>query len=327
MNDQTQKFRLGVFVIGGVVLLLAMMFFLGMSNLFSRRAVVCTYFSESVQGLTVGSSVKYRGVPIGTVSKIMIRVSDKLVEVNMEIELDHFVGSDSSRGGQQEEFHSFFRSELEQGLRCRLEYAGITGMRYIDFDYFVPPGQALPEPPVTPGIAGALYIPPVPSSFRDILKALSTSLERISRIRFEEISDGLERSLSEVSGILSDPALKSAIGRINDAAENLERGTDTLSRVFSEARLENLMNILEKDLRAIDALTGQLVDESKGLKLAESSAAFRDAAGAVVDGQAQLANTLEKLNQTLDAVRMLVDYLEQDPSSIISGKKKPPLAE
>ena len=59
MNDQTQKFRIGLFVLGGVAVLLAMLFFFGLSNLFTHRAKVQSFFSESVQGLTVGSAVKY----------------------------------------------------------------------------------------------------------------------------------------------------------------------------------------------------------------------------------------------------------------------------
>ena len=40
MNDQTQKFRIGLFVLGGVAVLLAMLFFFGLSNLFTHRAKV-----------------------------------------------------------------------------------------------------------------------------------------------------------------------------------------------------------------------------------------------------------------------------------------------
>lgn len=142
-------------------------------------------------------------------------------------------------------------------------------------------------------------------------------------MRFEEISDGLERSLSELSGLLADPALKSAINRINDAAENLESGTRTITRVFSENRINQFLNLLEKDLQAIDALTRQLITESREAKIPQSTEAFRNAADAFVDGQGQLANTLEKLNQALDSLRELADYLNQDPSSLLSGKKKP----
>ena len=309
-------------MIGGLALLIAILFFLGMTDIFTNKATVQTFFSESVQGLTVGSAVKYRGVPIGNVTKISIRVTDKLVQVDMAVELEHFV-SGGEKGQQRSDFRRFFQSELEQGMRCRLEYAGITGMRYIDFDYFATPGQTLPEPPAGMLEPGTLYIPAVPSPFRDILKAIGTSLDRISRIRFEEISDGLERSLSELSGLLGDPALKSTIVRINDAAENLELGSRTLSRVFSEERLNRLMTVLEEDLDNVNKLTGQLIRETRDAKLPESAAAFRDASNAISFSQDELANTLTKLNQTLDALTELADSLSADPSSIVSGKKKP----
>ncbi len=321
-NDSFQKIKIGLFVIGGLALLIAILFFLGMTDIFTNKATVQTFFSESVQGLTVGSAVKYRGVPIGNVTKISIRVTDKLVQVDMAVELEHFV-SGGEKGQQRSDFRRFFQSELEQGMRCRLEYAGITGMRYIDFDYFATPGQTLPEPPSGMLEPGTLYIPAVPSPFRDILKAIGTSLDRISRIRFEEISDGLERSLSELSGLLGDPALKSTIVRINDAAENLELGSRTLSRVFSEERLNRLMTVLEEDLDNVNKLTGQLIRETRDAKLPESAAAFRDASNAISFSQDELANTLTKLNQTLDALTELADSLSADPSSIVSGKKKP----
>ena len=90
MGERKRNFRLGLFVTGGIVLFLAILFFLGMSDLFTNKAVLRTSFTESVQGLTVGSPVKYRGVPIGTVKRIAIRVADKLVQVDMEIQRDLF---------------------------------------------------------------------------------------------------------------------------------------------------------------------------------------------------------------------------------------------
>ncbi|MDR0932772.1 MAG: MlaD family protein [Victivallales bacterium] len=321
-HDSNQKIKLGIFVVGGLVLFVAILFFLGMSDIFTNKETVRTFFSESVQGLTVGSAVKYRGVPIGNVSKISIRVTDKLVQIDMAVELKHFV-SGSEQGQQRSDFKRFFQSELEQGMRCRLEYTGVTGMRYIDFDYFATPGQTLTEPPDGALDPDELYIPAVPSPFRDILKAIGTSLDRISRIRFEEISDGLERSLTELSGLLADPALKSTIDRINEAAENLEIGSRTVSRVFGEERMNRLMSLLEDDLEKVNKLTEHLITETQNAKLPESTSAFRAASNAITIGQDELANTLTKLNQTLDALTELADSLSADPSSVISGKKKP----
>ncbi len=326
-KERIQKLRIGFFVLGGFALLLAMLFVFGLSDLFTHKAAVRTFFSESVQGLTVGSPVKYRGVPIGTVSRISIRVADKLVQVNMDIELDHFVDVNSGRGQQLDEFHRFFQTELEQGMRCRLEYTGITGMRYIDFDYFATPGQTLPEPPAYALAPTELYIPAVPSSFHDILKALGTSLERISRIRFEEISDGMERSLAELSGLLSDPALKSMILRLNDAAENLDSSSSTIARVFSEEQLTRLSATLEKSLLTVNKLGDQLLHDAQAARVPESTAAFREAAAAVVELRVELSNMLLKLNQMIDSVSELSDVLRQDPNSLLRGRAATPAKE
>ena len=105
-NDSTQKIKLGLFVTGGIVLFVAILFFLGMTDIFTNKATVQTCFSESVQGLTVGSAVKYRGVPIGSVTKISIRVPDKLVQVDMAVELRHFVSA-GNHGQQRSEFPLF----------------------------------------------------------------------------------------------------------------------------------------------------------------------------------------------------------------------------
>ena len=265
MGERKRNFRLGLFVTGGIVLFLAILFFLGMSDLFTNKAVLRTSFTESVQGLTVGSPVKYRGVPIGTVKRIAIRVADKLVQVDMEIQRDLF----ADRGSSMQVFQHFVEKDLQQGLRCRLEY---------DFDYFVPPGSTLPPVPASLKQDSAIYIPSVPSAFKDILSAVGTSLDRIAHIRFEEISDGLERSLSELSQLLSDPALRSAIARINDAAENLESGSRTIAHVLDEQRISELAETLQKNLTDINTLTNQILKDSKDARIGESSTAFRDAA-------------------------------------------------
>ena len=320
MKEADRKFRIGLFVIGGVILFVAALFFLGLSDLFVRKAVIRTSFTESVQGLSVGSPVKYRGVPIGTVSRIAIGTADKIVQVDMDIRIDSFIGKNTSLA----DFRKFFMEDLQQGLRCRLEYAGITGMKYIDFDYLVPSGSTMPQPPrsLSAEPAADIYVPSVPSTFKDLLTAVGTSLDRISRIRFEEISDGLERSLSELSALLSDPALRSTIGRINDAAENLESSTRTIANVFDEQRINELAESIQKNLNDINTLTNQVITDSKSARIAESSDAFREAAASVVDSQQQLTNTLDKLNRTLDSLKALSDSLGDDPSSLLRGKQQ-----
>ena len=138
MNERQQNLRIGIFTISGLLLLLAGLFYLGLSDLFAAKMKLFTYFSESVQGLSVGSSVKYRGVPVGTVSKLSIDMDSKKVLVTMEIDPGHF-HSTRQKLDTGNVFERLIRKEVENGLRCRLEFAGITGMKFIELDYFAPP--------------------------------------------------------------------------------------------------------------------------------------------------------------------------------------------
>ena len=83
MSNSNQKLKTGVFIVSGVLLLLAMLFFLGLSDIFVDKVKLITCFQESVQGLSVGSPVKYRGVQVGSVSEISIMMQEKTVWVTM----------------------------------------------------------------------------------------------------------------------------------------------------------------------------------------------------------------------------------------------------
>jgi len=313
MTDKERKIRCGIFLAAGVLLLLLMLFFLGARDLFTPKAEMRTYFTESVQGLVKGSAVKYRGAPIGAVSNISIQVGKRMVQVDMEIDLNAF-------GSTEENFQQLLRKEMQQGLRCRMEFLGVTGLKFIDCDYFVPPGAAVPEIPDFAGDPRVCYIPSVPSSFKDIYSSLVSALERLSRIKFEEISDGIDRTLSELSALLSDPAIKATIANINDTAVNLESTTGAVSRVLDEQRLSQLAGLIDRNLQNMAALTARLEKEAASAGIAGSSAAVKEAAQAVSASRSDLQNTLFKFNQLMDSLKLLVDYLEKDPASVLYGK-------
>lgn len=317
MNEQKRRLRTGIFLVSGVLLVLAILFFLGGRDLLASKVKVRTYFPESVQGLSRGAAVKYRGAPIGTVSKISILFSKRIVQVDMEIDVASFAG-------EGKEFETEFIREVRNGLRCRLEYLGITGLKFIDFDYFASSGDELPAAPDFIGDPDAIYVPSVSSSFTDIYASVAGAIEKIGRINIEEIGSDVSKVLGEVVALLSDPALKSAINRINEAAANLETSSGVVSRVLDEERMVRLLGSFEDALKNLESLIRQINRDAAGSKLPESAAAFRAASGAVVESRQELSNTMMKLNQTLDSLRMLINYLENDPSSLLNGKKRRP---
>lgn len=85
MATEAHKYRVGVFVIVASIIGVATVIWLGASRFFEETERAVTYFSESVQGLDPGASVKYRGVPSGRVATIHIAPDGELIEVIIDL--------------------------------------------------------------------------------------------------------------------------------------------------------------------------------------------------------------------------------------------------
>ena len=322
-KNQKQQLMTGLFILSGLALLLLLLFLLGLSDLFARKVTLRTGFSESVQGLSKGSAVKYRGVQIGTVSGIYILIRENIIQVDMEIEPKYFSLKTKGRNDSNTEFFKFLRSEIkEKGLRARLEMLGITGMKYIDFDYFAKPDANLPAIPKALGRQGIFYIPSVTSQMKDITGTLTMAVDRISRIRFEQISEQLETALTGLGQILSSQELRSTIARINDTAENLETSTRAIASVLSESRIQAVVQQLEKNLTALNTLQQQLFRITGEARLPQTAASFRQLLDNFSATAGNIDNSLLKVNQTLESIRILADDLSEDPASLIRGKSE-----
>jgi ABC-type transporter Mla subunit MlaD len=70
MTWNANYFKLGLFVILAFCLGAGFLIMFGAGELFKKELFAETCFDESVQGLDVGSEVKYKGVQIGTVKSI-----------------------------------------------------------------------------------------------------------------------------------------------------------------------------------------------------------------------------------------------------------------
>ena len=323
MNEQKNRLRAGIFVALTLLLLLVMLFYFGMSQIFIRKVGIVTCFAESVQGLSNGSEVKYQGVKVGSVKSIRILPQAKLIKVNMDIELDKFEQGNSSlsSGEREQKFYEFLRREMAQGLRCRLEFVGITGMKYVSLDYYEQPGKALPETPVAIRKDGVIYLPAVSSSFKDIMVALTRALDRISNIKFEELSHQVEGVLKELNSTLSAPEIRNTLQNVKHLTDNLSRTTDALSKVLSEKRMDELVSNVSSSAAAVDVLVKQLTVISGQMKLPETFSGIREVAEAALNTRQELTATILKLNDALDALRRLCEQISNDPGFIFGGKK------
>ena len=317
------NFATGMFVLGALALMAGMLYALGMSDLFINKAPLTTFFSESVQGLSVGAAVKYKGAQIGSVDRIVILPQRQLIQVDMQVVVDSFRNVNGKiLFADDDAFYKFLQQEIKKGLRCRLEYAGITGLRYLDFDYFAKPGE-IPE---DPGIAiSGCRMPSAPSALRDVLKSLNTSMERISKIRFEEISDNLVRNLDNLNKILSSEDIQKAITHLRSMAKNMDKTTTTVNQTLTEERLRQIVDGFEQALSDVRRLINTMHADAEKSDLPGTTSALRQAANNFSD---VLSTRSDDIRAAVDAwlktmaiCRELLDNLNRDPASVVRGRR------
>ena len=101
MEKHTQKFkiRLGLFIMGGLAIFVIAIFIIGkQEHLFDPVFKISTNF-HNVSGLEAGSNVRYSGINVGTVDKIII-INDTTVRVDMMIKrsVQQFIKDDCEAG-------------------------------------------------------------------------------------------------------------------------------------------------------------------------------------------------------------------------------------
>jgi hypothetical protein len=84
----TNHWKLGLFVVVGLVAMVGALFWLGARRFQRTSFPAVSYFDESVQGLDVGSPVKFRGVTVGNVADITIAPDHRHVQVTSDIYVD-----------------------------------------------------------------------------------------------------------------------------------------------------------------------------------------------------------------------------------------------
>ena len=88
MDTKINFFRIGLFVSAISFLLVLAIFWLGKYGLeYKKYDTYYIYFDESVSGLNIGSSIKYKGFDVGVVKNIKINPhNSEQIEVKIEIQ-------------------------------------------------------------------------------------------------------------------------------------------------------------------------------------------------------------------------------------------------
>ena len=136
MAKQANRMMIGGFVVLAVIIMAASLVVFGSGKFFKKTNKYVLYFDESVKGLSVGAPVLFQGVPVGSVTNIILQADlvkmKTQIPVIIEIEPERW----KVRTGERN-YRKVAAKLIEMGLRAQLIMQSfITGQLMIQLDFY-----------------------------------------------------------------------------------------------------------------------------------------------------------------------------------------------
>jgi paraquat-inducible protein B len=312
-NRRVSPTLIGAFVLGAVLLAVMAVVLIGSGRYFHRTAPFVLYFPGSVNGLRVGAPVKFRGVEVGSVEDIRIRLEPKQSVYRIPVVIGIDPDKITSLGGSETILNSpaEYQSAIDGGLRGQLQSESfVTGLLFVALDYF--PGS--PATFVQQGSRKFRYreIPTEASSTEKARMAVSEVLTKLAASDLVGLVDSARQTVSELHQLLGSPELKLTIRSLDDVAGRMGDAAGSVSHLA--AGLDSNISGLRQDLRQTTGKAGAMMDQA-GKLLQHTDATINDS-----PLMYQLTRTLEEVAGAARSVRQLTGYLERNPSSVIFGR-------
>ena len=322
--QEANKFKLGLFVIASIVVLIIIVFCMGLFDHLQPKAYLVTYVEESVQGLTKGSAVKFRGVPIGHVNGIMIMVDNNEIRIDIEVDLSKIqrrTGSSTSGfvelGRQQ--FYDFLMKASADGLACRIEPDGITGAKYVEFNFFTDekaPGnrrKAFFD-------KGTFVMPSTPSMMANLRTNIFEILTSVAAVDFRGISKQTNELLQRANQTLDRAKLDQLSANADSVIRKLDITVANLNQAMGRKQMQTTIRNIETTLESVQHLAAQVAESVKNANLSGTTEEIRQLSESLKDTSDSLQTSLQKANDTMDVMTDLIRYLNDNPSSLLHGR-------
>jgi phospholipid/cholesterol/gamma-HCH transport system substrate-binding protein len=307
MARKTSKFAIGIFVTAGLILAVVAIVWLGASTYFQKGTIFVTFFDESVQGLSVDSNVKYRGVNVGTVRSIRVAPDNNLVEVVMKISME---------GGN------------EKNLTAKLRSAGLTGIVYIELDRSVKEDIDL-----SPKVDFSAQHPVIlsrPSDSKYILSMVDNIVSEMKKIDIKSIFQEVKEIAGGINDYVNGPKMKNIVDNLESTTAGLDRAVRQIDKLTAEGKLDDVLKEARGTIADTRALIGKIREDLDAMKLVDSAGrANQIVAGvdkSVRDMTFDLKNTTDNLQRASENLDILIDKLRDDPSDLLFSRP-PPVSE
>jgi len=331
MDQKAIYFRVGVVILAGIAMLAGLILWVGSDAFRSGGRRFETYFAESVQGLDVGSAVRFRGVPVGRVTEVGLAAADypmaqaaqvmgndafTLVVVRFEVFAERFGQRTNAEIG----------TLVQGGLRVRMASQGITGVLYLEADFLDPrrfPPIAVPWEPRVP------VIPSAPSTLTQFTSAAERLVARLEQAQLPETVESANRLLAALTETITGGEGYRILVEGSDLIAQLR---DTVAKLAPP--LEASVADAQRSLAAIGETvasreTRQTIRnlEVATARLPQTVAALeqtmRRIDGVTADADRDIGPLLRELRLTAENLRIITENMRQFPSQVLFGAPPP----
>jgi phospholipid/cholesterol/gamma-HCH transport system substrate-binding protein len=306
----------GAFVLVALALAVVGVLVFGSGKFFRHTVEAVMYFPGSVDGLSTGAPVKFKGVDIGTVTNIELILSSgkngPIARIPVYVQIDPSKIITTGTGLRLPNPEA--REELiNRGLRGQLQSQSmLTGLLFIQLDFF-------PDTPVI-YVAKQPSDPPEIPTIPTVLEQASTQAREIindlRQVDFKGMVEQANQALASIRQLAQDPALRQALDQLPGTVKNLNGAVDSANVLLR--RIERQVDPLSSELHTT------LVGAQRAMGTVEQTASAATTLiepGSPLDHD--LRQSLRSVSQAADALRLFADYLERNPSALLYGRSQP----
>ncbi len=252
------------------------------------------HFTGSLRGLNPGAPVEYRGIKVGEVKDITIKMDEQNTSLEVPVLVALYPESISSKSVLDHPQEALERL-VAKGLRAQIKPGSLlTGQMFIDLDIYPDASPAQ----ITQAKEYNVF-PTVEATLDTISRSVTDLFSKIEKMPLLEITEEVHKTMKAVSEITNSPETMSAIRNLNATLAELETLGKT-TNAHSEEIFSGLEQSLQKLTSALEAVEGTL---------AEDSILYNE-----------VTRLIQELSAASRSMKDFTDYLQRNPDALIFGK-------
>jgi paraquat-inducible protein B len=324
MSQKPNPVSIGLFIVIGVALGVTGLLLFSSSKLFTKTLDCIIYFDQSLNGLQEGAPVKIRGVTIGSVKRVMVRFNQATNDLSLPviIELEEKLINQRMSEPLMDFTGTYLEERVRNGMRASLQAESlVTGVLYIELrrNPKAPPPvlhqleKRYPEIPTEPTQIQALMENLASLDIKGIstnINGLITRLDKVlENMHMGEVSAAVTNTLGSLNQLITSPDITNTLASVRTTLDQYKALGEKLNgRVDPLA--ESVTNSLAEANRTLAQLRGT-ADNLRSMLRPDAPL------------QHDLDQLLRQLAGTAESVSTLMEFLQQHPNALITGRAAP----